>query len=66
MLRLGIVPPDSMKTLLVLPLCLLPTLSVRLIITGHHLLIAVLKFSDVKNFYGKLWATAIAPVPTFG
>ena len=47
--RLGIVAPDSMKALLVLPLSLLPTFLVPLIITSHLLLIAILKFSDGKH-----------------
>jgi hypothetical protein len=47
--RLAIVDPDSMKTLLVLPLSLLPTFLVPLIITSHLLLISVIKFSKGKD-----------------
>ncbi len=52
--RLGIVAPDSMKALLVLPLSLLPTFLVPLIITSHLLLIVVVKFSNGKDSHSKL------------
>jgi hypothetical protein len=51
--RLGIVAPDSMKALLVLPLSLLPTFLVPLIITSHLLLASVLRSSNRKHSYGK-------------
>ena len=51
--RLGIVAPDSMKALLVLPLSLMPTFLVPLIITSHLLLIAVVKFSNGKDSHSQ-------------